>query len=58
MIKLGDICGIWLEAWASTVEAFMLIIKGNYEEGVNTLTNLCNDIKRAEESKKLEKIKR
>ena len=31
VVKLGDICKIRPEGWGNVVEAFMLIIKANYE---------------------------
>lgn len=58
VVKLGDICGIRVEGWANVVEAFMLVIKGHYEEGVDILTKVANEVKRNEGEKRLQKIKR
>jgi hypothetical protein len=57
VVKLGDISNIRPDGWANAVEAFMLIIKGHYEEGVTILTHLCNELKRSEEDKLLHKAK-
>ena len=58
VVKLGDICDIKIEGWGNVIESFMLIIKGHYEDGVSVLSNISNQIKRSEEMKKLQKIKR
>jgi len=36
----------------------MLVIKGQYEEGLNHLSKICEQIKSIEESKRVFKIKR
>ena len=47
VVKLGDICNIRIDGWGNVIEAFMLIIKGSYEEGVNILSNVSNQVKRS-----------
>lgn len=37
IVRLGDIVGLQLEGWGKVVAAFMLIIKGSFEEGLKSL---------------------
>lgn len=37
IVRLGDIVGLQLEGWGKVVGAFMLIIKGSFEEGLKSL---------------------
>lgn len=55
---MGEICSLDLDSWKIIVESFMLIIKGQYDEGVNNLTKICEQMKTTEESKRIFKIKR
>lgn len=47
-----------LEGWGDAVEAFIFIIKGNYDKGIEILTKLYSIIRKSEESKKIMKFKR
>lgn len=58
IVKLGDICGVSLESWSKTVESFMLVIKGQFEEGLAHFSKICEQIKSNEEIKRVFKIKR
>jgi len=37
VVRLGDIVGLQIEGWGKVVGAFMLIIKGSFEEGLQSL---------------------
>ena len=58
IIKLGDICKVDLDWWKRTVESFMLIIKGEYDEGVKILSSVLGQLHKSEEKARAFKIKR
>lgn len=58
MVRLGDIASVDLPWWRRSVEAFMLIIKGNFELGVSELSAVLTHVKASEEQKRTFKIKR
>jgi hypothetical protein len=47
-----------IEGWQKVVGAFMLIIKGCFEEGLLNLNEIYSELKSEKESKRLLKIKR
>jgi len=47
-----------IEGWDRVVGAFMLIIKGSFEEGLLNLNEIYSELKLEKESKRLLKIKR
>lgn len=44
-MRLGEIVNLQIEGWDKVVGAFMLIIKGSFEEGLSHLNEINNELK-------------
>lgn len=47
MVQLGQVAGVDAEWWQKAVEAFMLVIKGQHEQGLKEITTILDQIKGA-----------